>query len=212
MCVGPHPFIPVPGVFKLALNYTLHGQQLANVMHVKSGGGVLTADADRISAVVANWWNTSARAQCSSQTALVKIVLDALDAEASLHKEYTTGWTAGGNSASPVQSSGVTACFKLSTGIRGRSYRGRFYWPGIKSDSINLNLSQLNAGSRDAYVASLTALRTGLTGDSAGDKLVIVSYCQDKAWLTTGIWTEVTGVSGHLQLDSMRRRLPGRGL
>lgn len=212
MCEGPHAFIPVPGVFKVALNYTLHGQQIANVMHVKSGAGVLTADADRISAVFANWWNTSARLVCSNQTALVRIVLDALDAEASLHKEYTTGWTSAGASTSVVLSAGVTACFKLSTGIRGRSYRGRFYWPGIKTDAVNTNLSQLLAAARDSYIASLTALRTGLTGDAAGDKLVIVSYCQDGAWLVTGIWTEVTGVTGHLQLDSMRRRLPGRGL
>jgi len=206
------PFIPVPGVFKVQFIYTLHGQRIENVFNVKSGGGLVTADADRIEAVFANWWTTTARLQCSSQTTLVLIVLDALDVASGLHKEYTTGWTGAGASAQTVLSSGVTSSIKLSTALRGRSFRGRIYWPGIKVDNVTANTSQLTTTARDAYQAALNTLRTSLAAGTPSDKLVIVSYMTGGLWRTTGVATEVTGASAHLQLDSMRRRLPGRGL
>lgn len=212
MCVGTHPFIPVPGVFKVQLIYTLHGQRIENVFHVLSGAGVASTDADRIETVFANWWTTSARLQCSNQCSLVLIVLDALNSASGLHKEYTTGWTAVGSVASNVSSAGITLAVKLASGLRGRSYRGRIYWPGINVNAINVGLSQVTSTFRDAVATSVNLLRTSLTSDSAGDKLVVVSYCADNVWRTTGVATEITNASSHLQMDSMRRRLPGRGL
>lgn len=212
MCTGSHPFIPVPGVFKVQMVYTLHGQRIENVFNVKSGAGLTAADADRIEAVFATWWNGTVRLQQSNNVSLVLIVLDALDSASGLHREYTTGWTQAGAVATSVTSSGVTAAVKLATGLRGRSFRGRIYWPGISANWVTTLTSQLTPAIATQIQTYVNTLRTALTGDAAGDKLVVVSYCHDHVWRTTGVATEVTSASTHLNLDSMRRRLPGRGL
>lgn len=206
------PFIPVPGVFKVQLVYTLHGQRIQNVFNVRSGGGLASADADRIEAVFAAWYTNTARLQCSSQMSLVLIVLDALDASAGLHREYTTGWTAPGSVGTAVKSTGVTSAVKLATGLRGRSYRGRIYWPGIHDGAISNASSQINSTFRDAIAAAVNTLRTSLSAGTPSDKLVVVSYMTNGAYRAEGVATDVTQASAHLNLDSMRRRLPGRGL
>lgn len=210
MCEGARPFIPVPGVFKVTLVYSLFAQKMMNVFNVRSGGGVLTADADRIEAVFANWWTTSMRTQVTTSLSLVTIVLDALNAEASLHKEYTSGWTAPGLMGGTPFPGGTTTSVKLATGIRGRSYRGRIYWPGLTINQVTNGLVTTTA--RDAIAVSANLLRTSLAADVASDKLVVVSYCQDGSWLTEGVATEITSASAHLLVDSQRRRLIGRGL
>jgi len=204
------PFIPVPGVFKVQLVMSYQGQRIENVFNVKSGAGLTVTDADRIEAVFANWWNTSMRLQVGATCTLVLIILDALDAAASLHKEYTTGWTAAGAIASTAMPGNVTSSVKLATGIRGRSFRGRFYWPALSSSQISGG--QLLAATQTAIQTAANALRTSLAADAAADKLVVVSYMAGGVWRSAGVATEVTSCSAHANLDSMRRRLPGRGL
>jgi hypothetical protein len=210
MCEGPRPFIPVPNVFKVQLVYTLYSQRIENVFNVRSGGGVTAADADRIQGIFATWWNATARPQVSLSTSLVLMVLDALDAAVSLHREYTTGWTAVGSNGSAALPGGSTTCIKLATGTRGRSYRGRIYWPGLPGANVSAGL--LTTAYRDALAAAVNTLRTNLAADVAGDKLVIVSYCSNKVWRAAGVATEVTSASAHTLVDSQRRRLIGRGL
>lgn len=205
------PFIPVPGVFKVQLIYGLYSQAIENVFNVRSGGGLLIADANRIEAVFANWWTTTGRAQVPVQLTLNKIIIDGLDSAAGLHQEYTSGWTAAGSGTSGVPMPGsVTTSIKLSTGLRGRSYRGRMYWPAIGINDVSNGL--LATARRDAIVAAVNTLKTSLTSGSPSDSLVIVSYRTGGVWRVTGVATGVTAASGHVNIDSMRRRLVGRGL
>lgn len=204
------PFIPVPNVFKVQLVYAYQGQRVENVFNVLSGGGLLATDADRIEAVFANWWTTTGRVQVSTALALQVIILDALNSSSGLHREYTTGFTAIGTNAGTQLPGNVTSSVKLTTGLRGRSFRGRIYWPGLTTGLINGG--QLSSTAQLAIQAAVNTLRTSLTGDASADALVVVSYRTAGAWRTTGVATPVTAASAHLNLDSMRRRLPGRGL
>lgn len=204
------PFIPAPGVFKVQLIYLYNSQRIENVFNVRSGGALLVADADRIEAVFANWWNVSARAQVTSQCSLNLIVLDALDSASGLHKEYTSGWTPAGSGAGSAAPGNITSSVKLSTGLRGRSFRGRFYWPGLGTAFINGN--QLNTGVATAIQTSANLLRTNLAAGSPSDRLVVTSYRTGGSWRTTAVSTEVTAASTHANVDSQRRRLSGRGL
>jgi len=206
-----HPFIPVPGVFKVQLIYAKDGQKIENVFNVKSGAGLASADADRIFAVFVSWWNTNVRPTVASTVSLNLVVFDALDAAASLHKEYTSGWTPAGSSGNAALPNNCTKALKLATTTRGRSYRGRIYWPAMNSTLV-VN-SVLTSTYRDTLVTAANVLRTSLAADSAADKLVVVSYKNNGVWRTTGVATEVTAITAAtLNMDNMRRRLPGRGL
>lgn len=203
-------FIPVAGVFKVQLVYSYQGQRIENVFNVRSGGGLLMADADRIEAVFANWWTTAARLHCTNTLSLVLIVLDALDNVAGLHKEYSTGFTGGGGIATQGLPGNVSASVKLATGLRGRSFRGRMYWPGLATNMITGG--QLNTTEQAGIQTVVNTLRTNLAAGSPSDRLVVVSYRTAGAWRVAGVATEVTAATTHFNLDSMRRRLPGRGL
>lgn len=206
MCVSPRPFIPALSTVRVQLIYTLLSQRIENVFHVKSGGGLLTADLDRIEGVFASWWTATGRVQVTNQTSLVLMVLDALDVNNGLHKEYTTGWTAAGSIASAGPPPNCTTAIKLSTAFSGRSFRGRIYWPGLAGNQISSGL--LTTTARDAIVAAVNTLRTSLA--TGGDALAVVSYCSGGGWRSSAVVTPVTGVSGHTTINSQRRRtVPG---
>lgn len=210
MCTGAHGFIPVAGVMKIQLIYNYNSQAIENVFNVLSGGSLLGADLDRVEAVFAAWWTATARLQVPLNCTLVKIVADALGGAGGLHREYTAGWTAAGALTGSNMPGSVTTSIKLSTGVRGRNYRGRIYWPAMAGGDISNGL--LTTSRRDSIVAAVNTLRTNLTADGSNDQLVVVSYCVGGVWRGAGVATVVTNASGHVLIDNMRRRLVGRGL
>lgn len=210
MCRGAHGFIPVANTMKVQLIYSLFAQNIENVFNVISGGGLAVADLDRVEAVFASWWTATGRLQVSSSCSLVRIVADALGGVAGVHKEYTTGWTQAGSLGGTNVPGSVTTSVKLATGLRGRSFRGRIYWPGLVHGDISSGL--LSTARRDGIAAAVNTLRTSLTADGSNDQLAVVSYCTGGIWRGAGVATPVTSASAHLLVDSQRRRLIGRGL
>lgn len=202
MCEGSRPFIPAPSTVRVQLIYTVFSQSIENVFHVKSGGGLLTADLDRIEAVFAAWWTNTARVQVPSQVSLVRIITDALNVESGLHKEYTTGWTAAGTLGGTTLPAQNTITVKLSTAFAGRSFRGRIYWPCLQTNDYNSGL--ISTTRRDAVVAAVNTLRTSLA--AGGDELAIVSYCHLKVWRDVAVVTPVTGVSSKTTITQQKRR------
>lgn len=202
MCEGSRPFIPAASTVRIQLIYTLNSQRIENVFHVLSGGGLVTADLDRIEGVFAAWWTATGRAQAPSNVSLVLIVADALNVESGLHKEYSTGWTAGGSLGSTALAGQNTMAVKLATSFSGRSFRGRIYWPGFTNADIVAGL--VTTARRDAIVAAVNTLRASLT--AGGDTLAVVSYCHNKVWRTTATVTGITGVSAKTTVAQQKRR------
>lgn len=202
MCEGSRPFIPAPGTVRVQLIYTLFSQRIENVFHVLSGGGLLTADLDRIEGVFAAWWTATGRAQVPNNVSLVLIVLDALAVESGLHKEYSSGWTAAGSIGSPALAGQNTMAVKLATSFSGRSFRGRIFWPGLTVADQPAGL--VSATRRDTIVAAVNTLRTNLS--TGGDTLAVVSYCHGGAWRTTATVTAITGVSAKTTIAQQKRR------
>lgn len=202
MCEGAHAFIPVPATVRVQLIYTLNSQRMENVFHVISGGGMLVADLDRIEAVFAAWWTATGRNQVNNNVSLVLMVLDALNVESGLHKEYTSGWTVAGALATGLCVGQNALTVKLSTAFSGRSFRGRIFWTGIGANDIVSGL--VTAARRDATVTAIGTLRTNLT--AGGDTLAVVSYCHLGAWRATGVATAVSGQSAKTTLTQQKRR------
>lgn len=202
MCVGVHGFIAAPGTVRVQLIYTLYSQRIENVFHVQSGGGLLTADLDRIEAVFATWWTGTGRVQACAQVSLVLIVADALNVESGLHKEYSTGWTAVGSAAGTASPGQNALTVKLGTALAGRSYRGRIYWAGLPQSDMVSGL--WTTARRDAVVTVISSLRTALA--AGGDTLAVVSYCHLGAWRATAAITPVTSVSSKTTVTQQKRR------
>jgi hypothetical protein len=187
---------------RVQLIYTLNSQRIENVFHVLSGGGLLVADLDRVEAVFAAWWTATGRAQVPNNVSLVLIVVDALNVESGLHKEYSSGWTVGGSLGSPATAGQNTMAVKLATSFSGRSFRGRIFWPGFTNADVVGGL--VTSARRDAIVTAVGTLRTNLA--AGGDTLAVVSYCHGGAWRTTATVTGITGVSAKTTLAQQKRR------
>lgn len=103
----------------------------------------------------------------------------------------------------------VTLSITFRTGFSGRSFRGRNYIVGMYRDAVSLNaVSQLYA---DAWAAAYEGFLQVADGHNA--TWVVLSRYANNAPRETGVYTPIRSTGfADLIVDSLRRRLPGRGL
>jgi hypothetical protein len=123
------PALPViAGIFRVAFLYqSSGGQHAVNVMHFSSATGDA---ADVWSAIETNWDRDLIRAVEESVT-IIRLDITPLDG-ATATQSFSTGsgaiWT---GEACPELLPAVAAMVKLTTGLRGRSKRGRVFLPFV---------------------------------------------------------------------------------
>jgi hypothetical protein len=103
----------------------------------------------------------------------------------------------------------VAICVSYQTALRGRSYRGRTYHGGLTDAAVDDTThisSTYQTNLAVSYIAFFAQIETDVSGVH-----VILSRRNGGAPRTVGAATEVESVSVDLALDSMRRRLAGRG-
>lgn len=208
MCTGSHSYIPVENVAKVEFFFRQDGQRVENVFHVKNfsgwSGSALT---DLQSYMTA--WVTEEYLPClhaNLQFYGIKIT-DLTTSSSPVLESYTTEGEQGGVSVGAALPNNVSLVVKWLTGSRGRSYRGRTYIVGIPASGVlnNNATTEFSGVMSTAMGALMTVLSERVWS------LVVVSYCNAKAWRTVGVATPISGYAIDSVLDSQRRRLPGRG-
>lgn len=201
------PFIPTPGCQQVALHFTQDGQHVANVFNVNYPGVSTTIQED-IADAFDTWWSTNYNTLVSSAVTLNEIVVT--DMSTSTGPQFTktdiTSPSGQLNGTAMPNNSALAATFL--TGLRGRSYRGRMYIPGIASN-ILVSENTVKAISITDIITMLQALVTLLTAIDV--VLSVLSKFHALAPRTEGVLTPVDGFRVDNTLDSQRRRLPGRG-
>jgi len=97
-----------------------------------------------------------------------------------------------------------SACVvNLKTGNRGRSYRGRFYLPGITQNDVVDSL--LTTDAQGAYGDALSLFETDV--EALGWTWVVASQYTNGAPRVTGVTTPITEVTVRTQLGTQRRRV-----
>lgn len=203
--------IPVPDTVKVEMVYTLSGRRLQNVYHVRFPFPASPADLEALADQMEAWHADYQRAIHTPGMELDLIDLTALDAPGSavLTRPVTVaraGVLAGGQTV-PLNSA---LCLKWSTGLSGRSYRGRTYHCGYTSAQLDgwTRLSQ-------AHVTDVVGRYQQLLNyvGQAGGLLVVASKYSGidtdgrPIPRAQGITTVIDTVSADTRLDSMRRRL-----
>lgn len=114
--------------------------------------------------------------------------------------------TVGGVALSSVPNN-VALVTTFQTALRGRSYRGRVYTPGIcevEMETSTTMTAAIAAAVNDAYAA--------INGSIAGSWAhCIISYQNNNVLRTTAARTPVNAYRTLVGTDSQRRRLEGRG-
>lgn len=207
MCTGSHPFIPVPNTAQVQLVYDVVGQRIENVHYFQQATPFSEEDLGGLIGFVETAWDATISTNMPTAAHLVAIIATALDSEDGAQVEVAEDRN--GSASGTLAPLNVTLAIKFTTGKRGRSYRGRMYWPATSNSYLSGN--QYLAPQAEDMRGSVQAFFETIVSDAAVDH-VVVSYCQDGVWNSTGITTTVLNyVLTDIDVDSQRRRLTGRG-
>jgi hypothetical protein len=209
MCTGPHAFIAADKTVQVRLQFHTTAGFAENVLNFQASNGWSEASARQLGAFLVDWWENDVAPIVSQGVDLWSIVLTDLTSENGFQVVYNTGLPVYGTNQSGALPDNVTAAIKLSTDNRGRSYRGRIFHVGMAGDLIDG--SALTITFQQLAVSAYSSLKFISLQDTDA-YLSIVSLCHNGVWREGAEVTHVTAVTTDTSVDSMRRRLIGRGM
>lgn len=207
MPAPPMPHYDVPGLMRVEMHFKQDNQKVMNTYWCKSNLNITsTTEEQLIAGTFVNWWSDTIRPLAASTLSLFEVVVKELrdDGIAIL---YTTDLPQSGEKTEAALPNNVTLAVHWGTGHVGRSRHGRTFHLGLCEDQVTQNTCTVAADIQSAY----DALRTTLDNISLNIEFSVVSFVANKAWRTVPLVTPITGVAVENTIDSMRRRLPGRG-
>lgn len=200
-------FIPVPGVVEVTPVFRQDSQEAVNVLHVRPVGAITPAAMTAIASIYAVWWIAAIKPIAAPNLSLQEVRCRNLTTESAGGVSYTTGLPSAGTVGSGALPNAVTLAVKWSTGLVGRSFRGRTYHLGLSEIQVTDNTVEPVA------LAALLNAYDELREEYAAQDypMVVVSRFTNNAPRVTGIATPITTVTINNIVDVQRRRLPGRG-
>ena len=201
-------FVPALNTAQVEFRYTVGEQQTENVLYCRSDASMSTARLTSLGGVLHSWWVAHIQNLQLTNTTLRQIYLTDLTTQTGPTFTYTAALPATGNNSGAAAPNNVSLAVSFRTDGRGRSSRGRNFIQAVaKANAVD---NQIDSAVADAYVTAYAALPTFLTADDWTH--VIVSRVTNGANRPTAL---IQPVSAYLIVDrivdSMRRRLPGRG-
>lgn len=209
------PFIPAVNTARVSVIMTWHNQQVQNVYHVLAPGALNAAALNDIADIFIAWMNDEFAPLISSDVQFQSVIARDLTSEEAAGVEVAFPPLSGGDVAVGGSVTGnVTLAVKHVTGLTGRSRRGRTYIVGMQSGVLDGNA--VNSGFQDAIQAAFTQLIADLT--AGGFTWVVASFYHgtdsegEPTPRATALMTPIISVTVDPNVDSMRRRLNGRGI
>lgn len=202
------PFQPVPNTAEVIVRGTLGGQNIVNTYYAQFSGGYDQTDLDNLSEQVDDWVGTEWLPIISNKYAYVSTDVRGLDNEFDLTSSNNDSAGVGAISGDAVPNN-VALSVKRRSNFTGRGARGRIFVAGLPEDSVDTP-NHISDAFVTAVEAALNAMQSYLT--TAGAQGVIVHRISAGVPLTTAVvFTIIEWVVMDQVIDSMRRRLPGRG-
>ncbi len=187
------------------ITYAGHGQEFKNIVHAQKVSGYDLTDLEALAAavdasVVADWLPIQ-----SSDYTYLNTTVRGLNAINDQETTDDTGSAAGGGGANALPDN-VTLSIKKSSGLTGRSARGRLYWIGTPLGKLATNENQYTTAGRDEIVAAVEALRVAI-GATAWDPIIVSRWLDNVKRSTGAVFPWVDTVAVNINVDSQRRRL-----
>lgn len=205
-------FQPAPGVAKVAVLAENQGETNVSTLYFKhnTSGAPPASALATLATLISNHWQDVMLNSNTLEYVMRGVEVTGLwDAVAPAVLDTSLAGVTGGL-AGPVVPNNVSLAVKFSTGMTGRSSRGRNFWPSFLELEVNAN--RVDAARVSAIVAGY--------GDMIGSGIfatswtwVVLSRYSGGAPRTIATTLPVTAVSvTDTVVDSMRRRLPKRGV
>lgn len=197
-------FVPfVPGVVAVAFNMVQGNFPAAITFGARFIGGAATAtDGLALATLLENFWGSTIKPQVTADLALSDVRVTDLSSSSGWVADYPST-AVGTHSGNPVQSQ-VALVVTLQTAKRGRSFRGRNFWPGLPQSGLydTATWGSSTLGAWDTIYASLAAAMLG-----ANWTHVVLSRTQAHTPLMLGEDTLITSYRANAKLGTIRGRL-----
>lgn len=201
------PFVPFATGMQVNTRYLLDGENVEMVLGFDYASVGFAAAAPLVFNVLDGvWWDTVRYQLSDAIVSRETYMIDLVSQYAGSRTFPAFTNPAGVIVGEPVPNN-VAFCVTHRTALRGKSFRGRTYIPGLSNAAVNTNT--VLAVSGDAIVDGFNAMRTALFTD--GINFCILSRRFGKAWRAAGQATpvEVSLVRDYF-VDSQRGRGRGR--
>jgi len=201
-------FIPIPNVAQVRIVWATTATFVAeNTVYFLNNADVPWSSSllESIGAEFASSLGGMATLPYSNNVAPTQLHMRDLSEEAGAVFDYTFLSPEFGSSSTALLPSNATIAVKFSTGLAGRSYRGRVYHPALTEGMVTLNALASGEGSN-----ILTFWETLMTDIAAGVDAthVVASRFNGGAPRVTGVATPVISYTlTDVKIDSQRRRL-----
>lgn len=202
-------FQSVPHTAEIVVRGVMGGQEIVNTFYAQMPGGYSLADIEALAHLVDDWVASDWLPNMAANYTYVETDVRGLNAAIDL--QATANDAAGpGAAAASTLSNNATLSVKRASGMTGRGARGRIYLPPMTSAWMtdDNHVSASGVTSIQTMLVGLDAVISGL-----GWIPVIVHRVESGVPLAVAVvftiaeWIVVDNV-----VDSMRRRLPGRGV
>ncbi len=194
-----------PNVAKVALVGHRDTREWVNTFHVAKGSPIVVGDLQPIAEIFKTWWSGVYRLAFPPTVVLDQIQVRKLDPADPLALDYTTGLPEAGTyvvgAGESIEPGNVSLALSMRTGFAGRKYRGRFYVPSVMEGQRG-NDDRVTSPWVTTYVSIVQQLLSAF---------LTTIYLPAIFHRATNTWTAITSFVIDGILDSMRRRLPGRG-
>lgn len=184
-------------------------QELNNTLYFKYVSTVTLTELTQLATDMRDFWENNALAQLPTTYEFLGVKASDLTTQTSETVEIAATSINNGTLTSLALPNHNSFTITFNTNNRGRSYRGRNFWPLLtESDVSNNELSEGRANN----IRGVYSLMVGPDELSSGWTWGVFSRIQNKVQLTNGIFTPIQSVKyTDRVVDSQRRRLPKRG-
>ena len=205
-------FIPVPSCVEVVFVFDIAGREQRVVINITGAVAWTIALMQALASDIVDVIVADALPWISYDYSITKLHVTDLSSDTAPSFDWVTGSgtnalpVVGGNAnaASPMQSALVTTLRTLS---RGRSFRGRNYWPGLATNAFlaadGRTVSATRVTDQQTFVNSVITAVASVPGQN----VVVVSRHANKIPRTTGIHTLVTSHDTNNVVDTQRRRI-----
>jgi hypothetical protein len=203
------PYVPAPNVAQVEIVQSLDGQIIENTLYFQASATLTFELMGELATAIVDWWTTEMAPGLSESLTLTSVVVTDLTTNTSPAILIPVVPAVPGEGTSPALPNNVTLCISFRTQFRGRSARGRNYISGLQENQVIL--SHFDAGVADFFTAAYQQLQ-GAGDFVAGLQWVVLSRFTNGDERTTALARPITAVTVvDNNVDSQRRRLPGRG-
>lgn len=196
-------FVPFVNCVEVVIRFTLAGIPIAIVIGGVNGGGVGPANQAALGTAIDTWRKTYLQPITNTELVATSVnVYDLTSASAPVTTTLATAPTAGATASDiPAQAAQVVS---FRTTLRGRSYRGRNYVPGLTAPALQ-DTRTFTAATTASVLAAYAALPAAMA--TAGYGHVVLSRYSGNAPRSTGVSTLVNTYTAATRVDTQRRRL-----